>query len=102
MSGPYRVPQLPNMQTRTEQGVKFDLAAWYGVFAPAGTAPAIVERINKEINRQFENPESSEKIKKTLGLSELPIKTPARFAQTVRDDIRDWGAIVKTGNIKLD
>ncbi|MEO7939969.1 MAG: tripartite tricarboxylate transporter substrate binding protein, partial [Burkholderiaceae bacterium] len=61
VSGPYRVPQLPNVQTMTEQGVKFDLVAWYGVFAPAGTPAAIVDKINQEVNRLLQAPDSRER-----------------------------------------
>ena len=102
ISGPYRVPQLPNVQTMTEQGVKFDLVAWYGMFAPAGTPKAIVDKINKEIVRALTEPVSREKIATTLGMSEIPIKTPEQFAETVRTDIREWGAVIKGGNIKID
>jgi tripartite-type tricarboxylate transporter receptor subunit TctC len=102
ISGPYRVPQLPNVRTMTEQGVKFDLVAWYGLFAPAGTPKPIIDKINKEINRQLTVPESRERFVTALGLSEMPIKTPEQFGQTVKDDIREWGAIVKSANIKID
>ncbi len=102
VSGPYRVPQLPDVKTMTEQGIKFDLTAWYGLFAPAGTPPAIVNSINKEVVKLLATPESLERAKKTLGFSEVPLKTPEQFAETVRNDIRDWGAIVKSGNIKAD
>lgn len=102
ISGPYRVPQLPNVRTMTEQGVKFDLVAWYGMFAPAGTPKPIIDKINKEIIRQLTVPETRERFIKILGFSEIPLKTPEQFAQTVKDDIREWGAIVKAGNIKID
>lgn len=102
VSGPYRVPQLPDVKTMSEQGIKFDLTAWYGLFAPVGTPPAIVNNINREVAKLLTTPESAERIKKTLGFSEIPIKTPEQFAETVRNDIRDWGAIVKAGNIKVD
>ncbi|MCW5641614.1 MAG: tripartite tricarboxylate transporter substrate binding protein [Rhodoferax sp.] len=102
ISGPYRVPQLPNVATMTEQGIKFDLVAWYGLFAPAGTPAAIVDALNKEVIRQLKTPEVVERWSKALGLSEMPLKTPEQFQQTVRDDIREWGAIVKAGNIKVD
>lgn len=102
VSGPYHVPQLPNVKTMSEQGVKFDLVAWYGLFAPAGTPAAIVDALNKEVVKQISTPEVLEKWKKVLGLDEVPIKTPAQFQQTVRDDVREWGAIVKAGNIKVD
>jgi tripartite-type tricarboxylate transporter receptor subunit TctC len=101
ISGPYTVPQLPEVKTMTEQGVKFDLAAWYGVFAPAGTPPAIVQAINREINKMIVAPEYAERWR-NLGFSEMPVKTPEQFAETVRSDIREWGDIVRKGNIKAD
>jgi tripartite-type tricarboxylate transporter receptor subunit TctC len=101
VSGPYRVPQLPEVRTMTEQGVVFDLTAWYGMFAPAGTPVAIVNAVNKEIVKMIAAPENAERWK-ILGFSEMPLKTPEQFADTVRRDIKDWGAIVKTGNIKVD
>lgn len=102
ISGPYRVPQLPNVRTMTEQGVKFDLVAWYGLFAPAGTPKPIIDKINKEIVRVLTEPESRERFIKALGFSEIPLKTPEQFGQTVKDDVREWGAIVKSANIKID
>lgn len=102
VSGPYRVPQLPEVRTMTEQGIKFDLTAWYGLFAPAGTPPAIVNALNREILKMATTPETVEHWRKVLGLSEIPLKTPEQFADTVRSDIRDWGNIVRTGNIKAD
>ncbi|MCZ4315740.1 tripartite tricarboxylate transporter substrate binding protein [Comamonadaceae bacterium G21597-S1] len=102
ISGPYRVPQLPNVQTMTEQGVKFDLVAWYGMFAPAGTPKAIIDKVNKELVRAVTEPASRERFVKALGLSEMPIKTPEQFAETVKTDIREWGAVIKGGNIKID
>lgn len=101
VSGPYRVPQLPEVKTMTEQGVVFDLTAWYGMFAPAGTPQAIVNAVNREIVRMIAAPENAERWK-VLGFSEMPLKTPEQFADTVKRDIKDWGAIVKSGNIKVD
>jgi tripartite-type tricarboxylate transporter receptor subunit TctC len=102
VSGPYRVPALPDVKTMTEQGVKFDLTAWYGLLAPAGTPPAIVKSINKEILKLMSTPGTADLWRKTLGLSEMPLKTPEQFAETIKSDIRDWGAIVRAGNIKVD
>jgi len=102
VSGPYRVQALPDIKTMTEQGIKFDLTAWYGLLAPAGTPPAIVNTINKEVIKMLTTPETVELFRKTLGLSEIPLKTPEQFAETIRSDIKDWGAIVRAGNIKAD
>lgn len=99
VSGTHRIPVLPQIATMTEQGVKFDVNAWYGVFAPKGTPRPIVEAVNREINRLIAAPEQAERWK-TLGFSYMPQRTPEEFAQQVLADIRDWGDVVRKGNIK--
>ena len=101
ISGTYRSRQMPDVKTMTEQGVPFDLNAWYCVFVPSGTPVAIVNALNKEINRLIAAPEMAERWN-TLGFSEMPLKTPEQFSDQVKKDLRDWGAIVKAGNIKAD
>lgn len=101
ISGSYRSRQMPEIKTMTEQGVPFDLNAWYGVFAPAGTPAAAVNALNKEIMRLIEAPDMAARWN-TLGFSEMPIKTAAQFSETVKQDLRDWGAIIKAGNIKAE
>ena len=71
-----------------EQGLKFDLVAWYGLFAPAGTPAAVVNALNQEVNRILQAPEMADKLK-AIGLSDWPVKTPEQFAETVRRDVRD-------------
>ncbi len=99
VSGTHRVPALPDLATMTEQGVKFDVNAWYGVFAPLGTPRPIIDALNREINRLIGAPEQAERWK-ALGFSYMPRRTPEEFAQQVLSDIRDWGDVVRKGNIK--
>ncbi|MFN5512024.1 MAG: Bug family tripartite tricarboxylate transporter substrate binding protein [Burkholderiales bacterium] len=99
ISGTVRVPALPQVATMTEQGVKFDVNAWYGVFAPKGTPRPIIEAVNREVNRLVGAPEQAERWK-TLGFAHMPQRTPEEFAQQVQADIRDWGDVVRKGNIK--
>ena len=101
ISGTYRSRQMPEIRTMTEQGVPFDLNAYYAVIAPAGTPVAVVNSLNKEINRLIAAPEMAERWN-TLGFSEMPLKTPEQFSEQIKRDLRDWGAIVKAGNIKAD
>lgn len=101
ISGPNRLSTMPEIKTMTEQGVKFDLASWYGMFAPAGTPPAIVNAINAEVHRVLQLPEMRETLSKA-GLSDWPVKTPEEFGATVRNDVKEWGDIVRKGNIKVD
>ena len=85
----------------TEQGVPFDVAAWYAVMAPAGTPVAVVNALNREINRLIAAPELAERWN-ALGFQEMPLRTPAEFEEQIRRDLRDWGAVVKGGNIKVE
>lgn len=101
VSGPYRVPQLPDVKTMTEQGVDFDVAAYYAFVAPAGTPKPIINKLNQEINRILSAPETVEKFT-NLGFSKLPLKTPEEFDETIRKDFVVWGDIVRKGKIKID
>jgi tripartite-type tricarboxylate transporter receptor subunit TctC len=101
ISGTHHTDALPELRTMTEQGIVFDLDAWYGVFAPLGTPAPIVERLNREINRIQAAPENAERWK-TLGFSAMPLKSPKEFADSVRRDVAAWGAIVRSANIKVE
>ncbi|MGH7461328.1 MAG: Bug family tripartite tricarboxylate transporter substrate binding protein [Longimicrobiales bacterium] len=102
VSSPYTVQQLPLVKTMTEQGVKFDVSAWYGLFAPKGTPRAIVNAVNAQVNALLKDPAKAQRIRGVLGLDTLPIRTPEEFQQQVRDDIRDWGDVVRKANIKIE
>lgn len=101
ISGTRRAANLPEVATMTEQGVPFNLMAWYGVFAPAGTPPAVINRLNQEINRILTAPELADRLR-GLGFTEIPVKSPEQFAETVRTDVRDWGALVRAANVKVE
>jgi tripartite-type tricarboxylate transporter receptor subunit TctC len=100
-SAPTRSSLLPDVPTMNEQGVKFDLVAWYGLFAPAGTPPAVVNALNQEVNRILQAPDMADKLK-AIGLSDWPIKTPEQFGESVRRDIKEWGDLVRKANIKVE
>lgn len=101
VSGTNRVAQLPEVKTMSEQGVSFDLNAYYAIFAPAGTPAAAINAVNREVNKLLAAPDMSERWS-TLGLDVRPTRTPEQFAEQVKRDLREWGAIVKAGNIKPD
>ena len=83
----------------TESGYKFDVDAWFAMFAPAGTPMPVVRRLNEEVNRVLRLPEV--RVRFTgLNMSEPPIKTVEQFAQTVRDDAAAWGEVIKAADVK--
>lgn len=100
-SAPTRSSLLPDLKTMNEQGVSFDLVAWYGLFAPAGAPPAVVNALNQEVNRILQAPEMADKLK-AIGLSDWPIKTPEQFSESVKRDIREWGDLVRRAQIKVE
>ncbi|BBK35111.1 hypothetical protein STAQ_01890 [Allostella sp. ATCC 35155] len=90
---------LPDVPTFAEAGVKgFDTTFWYGYVAPAGTPPAIVERLSKAV---------ADFVRSPAGRAELGAKdvtavgsTPAEFAETIRSDRARWQALADRLGIK--
>lgn len=92
---------LPDVPTMQEAGVpNFDVASWQALYAPAGTPPAVVSRMNSEIEKIIANPEVAAKME-GLGLEHTP-NTSAQFADFNRAELAKWAKIVKDGNIKVE
>lgn len=99
--GPKRLASLPEVATFREQGMPAMEAAsgWYGVFAPAGTSPQVVQRLNREIVRIMNQPATMEKVV-AMGL-ENATSTPEELAAAVRDDLKRFAPIVKQANVTV-
>ncbi len=94
-----RVPLLPDVPTLAESGLAgFDLGGWYAVMAPARTAPAIIQKLNKAFVAIVNDPEVSAKIKSMGG---IPIgSSPEELAELIRADIPKWAAIAQASGAK--
>ena len=101
LSGTRRGPALPDVPTMTEAGYRFEADAWFGMFAPAGTPAAIVQRLNQEVSRIAQLPDTKARFA-ALNMPDSPIKTVEQFTQTVKDDIATWSGIIKTANVKIE
>ena len=96
-----RSPMLPDTPTLDEAGIKgIDAGIWLGLFAPAGTPPAIVAKLNAEVNKVLQMPDVREKI--ATGGAQAVGGTSEAFAVFVRVDYAKWGKIVKDAAIKLE
>jgi tripartite-type tricarboxylate transporter receptor subunit TctC len=94
-----RSPALPNTPTLQEAGVAgFDVASWQALYMPAGTPPAIVQRMNAEVAKILAQPEVKTKME-GLGLVYSP-NTPEQFATFGRTEIAKWTKVVKDGKVK--
>ncbi len=96
-----RAALLPNVPTMAESGVtNYDVVSWQAIFAPAGTPPAIVQRLHTEIAKIIKSAEMQERFAK-LGLDPSGM-TPADLAKFQASEITKWAAVIKSGNIKVD
>ena len=97
----HRSPSLPDVPTLAESGLPgFDLVTWIGFVAPAGVDKSIVTKLNREIVRILQLPETKEKLN-AIGM-EVVGSTPEQFSQTIKDDAVKFGRIIKSAGIKLD
>jgi tripartite-type tricarboxylate transporter receptor subunit TctC len=91
---------LPDTPTIAEQGLDFDVSAWFGLVAPAGTPRPIVNRIYAELAKAYEQAEVKSKI---AGIGMDPVlKNPDVFATFIRDEIARWAPVVKASGAKAD
>ena len=99
-SGAERSRALPDVPTFKELGVPMDLSLWYGVFAPAGTPPAIVELLGRELVAIVGTPDLTERFV-NLGLDPASAGPKATAEQLAADYAR-WRPIVQQAGFKLD
>jgi tripartite-type tricarboxylate transporter receptor subunit TctC len=101
IAGAHRSPKLPDVPTTGEIGYPaLQAPFWLGVVAPAGTPPAIVDKLNAALRESLALPRTRELLAK-LG-AEIKIGTPAEFGKLLADELAKWRAVVKAANIKVD
>ncbi|WP_264300288.1 Bug family tripartite tricarboxylate transporter substrate binding protein [Advenella kashmirensis] len=94
-----RSPALPDVPTLTELGIPVVAASWWGVLAPAGTPPAVIRKLNTQLNDVLKD-------KAVQGfLLEQGIHTvggtPEQFTQYIHEESEKWQAIVRDANLHL-
>jgi tripartite-type tricarboxylate transporter receptor subunit TctC len=101
VGSPKRSPMFPNVPTLDEAGLKgFDADTVFGFYAPAGTPPDVVSRLNREINRVLGTQPVKDRIL-ALGGEALPL-APAEFGAKAMEDSKRFGAIIKDRKIAAD
>ena len=101
VAGKSRHPGLPNVPTTTEAGLKgFELEAWVGIFAPAGTPADVVAKLSGQIKAALELPET--KTRADGAGIELRYMAPAALEALVKKDTDFWAKTIKTAGIKSE
>jgi tripartite-type tricarboxylate transporter receptor subunit TctC len=99
-AGPKRSNEFPDVPTTAEQGFGYLLSPiWYGVFAPAGTPPAIVEKINQDIRAVMTDAEFVRRNVTPKG-QEVAVGRPADLAAAIRQDSALVGEMTKAAGLK--
>ena len=100
ITGAQRHPLMPNVPTFAELGYTgFDGVQWYGIVGPAKMPPALVKRLNAEINKLIIAPELKEKLSGEA-LEPMPM-SPEQFGEYMKADIAKWEKLVKSRKIEI-
>jgi tripartite-type tricarboxylate transporter receptor subunit TctC len=101
LMSPERAKAYPDVPTLKEQGMpNLEVETWYAVFAPAGTPPAIIARLNADLNEHLKHPAVREVLaKQGLDTAGGP---PERLAQLVARELPRWKRVVGAAGIKAE
>jgi len=96
-----RSPAAPSVPTFVELGLpRMGANAWYGLLAPAGTPPAIIDKLNKAANEALQMPDVRTQVDENGGTA--PFLSPQQFGELIESHSRVWEKIIKPLNIQLD
>jgi tripartite-type tricarboxylate transporter receptor subunit TctC len=90
---PNRVTEWPDIPTLSEWGLDdFDLTQWYALFAPSGTSPEIVDKINQTLNEVLNDPE----VRARMAQDGAQVKpgTPQQLSRHVQTEIQRWRKVI--------
>jgi tripartite-type tricarboxylate transporter receptor subunit TctC len=102
VSSAQRVPSFPEVPTAEEAGLPgYQVTTWYGLFAPAGTPPAIVNRLHADTVKAMQTPDTKSKLD-GIGADGTVSRSPEEFAALVRADTARYSKIVKEIGLRID
>lgn len=101
IASPKRSAELPNVQTFAEAGMPdFQLTAWYGILAPAGTPQDIIRTLNAALVKVVAMPEVQQQLR-TLSI-EPAGSSPQQFAAMIDDELAKYGKAIRSAGIKAE
>jgi tripartite-type tricarboxylate transporter receptor subunit TctC len=95
-----RWPSTPEIPAISETVKDYEASVWYGISAPKGTPPDIVDTLNKAVNAALTDPKMVARFAE-LGAVPMPM-TPAEFGRLIADETVKWRKVVEFANISVD
>jgi tripartite-type tricarboxylate transporter receptor subunit TctC len=100
VSSPQRSSLLPNVPAIAETVPTFNVLAWFGLSAPAGTPPDVIARLNDALNKAVSEPAMQDKLK-GLGMTPNPASA-ASFGELIRNDQQIWVRVMQQANLAAE
>jgi tripartite-type tricarboxylate transporter receptor subunit TctC len=100
ITSPKRSPLFPDAPAVAEVIPKFEMGCNTGFFAPGGTPKRIVDRLHAEVMKAVTQPRMKELL--VANSAEAAPYTQAEFKQHVANEVREWGAVVRSAGLKVD
>ena len=100
VTSPKRSPQMKDIPAIAEAVPGYSVESWYGLYAPAGTPPDVIARLNAAARKATESPEFRKKLEPE-GLT-VNASAPAELETFVREQEALWRKVVKENNLKID
>jgi len=91
-------PDVPTMQESGFPG--FDVSSWFGMIAPAGTPPEVVNKLNAAMQKALDKPEVQTSFEKLGAVGEKT--TPAQFGAFIKSEVEGWAPVVKASGARVD
>jgi tripartite-type tricarboxylate transporter receptor subunit TctC len=95
-----RSDALPDVPTVAETVPGYEASAFFGMSAPKGTPPEIIDKLNKEINAALADPKVKARLADLGGI--LIPGTPADFGNVVAEETDKWAKVIKAGGVALE
>jgi tripartite-type tricarboxylate transporter receptor subunit TctC len=96
-----RANAVPNVPTLAESGVPgYEATSWNGIFAPAKTPRAIINKVHAEVVKALQSPDVREKL---LAMGSDPVgSTPEEFHAYIKQEFARWGKVIRDNNIRAE
>ena len=92
---------LPGVPTVASQGLpNYEVSSWFGVLAPAGTPPEVVQKLNQHVVRALQSPQAIEALQKQ-GATATP-GTPQEASRLIRSEIQKWAQVIKAAGVQQE